>query len=320
MDYILLVVGLALLLTGANFIVESSVAIAQRARISNFIIGLTIVGIGTSSPELLISASSAIKGSGDMALGNIIGSNICNTLLILGVTALILPFSIERSTLRRDIPMSIFGAILIFILVYDSLLPRIDENILSRFDGFVLLGVFGVYMWLVTRKKGASEKELEENAVSRFSGRSPWLLWTIAILSLGALIYGGTLFIDSATALARQWGVSDSVIAITLLAVGTSLPELITCIVAASKGNAQLALGNVIGSNIFNIFMILGVSSLLRPMTVSGVGIVDFTVLIIASVLTFLVAFTFGKHRFDRIEGAIFLLIYAGYTTYLLMK
>ncbi|MCM1518336.1 MAG: calcium/sodium antiporter [Pseudoflavonifractor sp.] len=320
MDYILLIAGLALLLAGANFIVESSVAIAQRAKISNFIIGLTIVGIGTSSPELLISASSALKGAGDMALGNIIGSNICNTLLILGVTALILPFSIERSTLRRDIPMSIFGAILIFILVYDSLLPRIDENILSRFDGFVLLVIFAIYMWLITRKKGSEKKELEENSVSRFSGRSPWLLWTIAILSLGALIYGGTLFIDSATALARQWGVSDSVIAITLLAVGTSLPELITCIVAASKGNAQLALGNVIGSNIFNIFMILGVSSMLRPMTVSGIGVVDFAVLIIASVLTFLVAFTFGKHKFDRIEGAIFLLIYAGYTTYLIIK
>lgn len=320
MDYVILIAGLALLLAGANFLVDSSVAIAQRARISNFIIGLTIVGIGTSSPELLISATSAAKGAGDMALGNIIGSNICNTLLILGVTAVILPFSIERSTLRRDIPMSIFGAILIFILVYDSMLPRINENILSRFDGFVLLAVFAIYMYLITRGKGAAEKELEENAASRLQGRSPWILWSVAVLSLAALIYGGTLFIDSATGLARQWGVSDSVISITLLAVGTSLPELITCIVAATKGNAQLALGNVIGSNIFNIFMILGVSALIKPMTISGIGLVDFGMLIVASVLTFLVAFTFGKRRFDRVEGIIFLALYVGYTTYLILK
>lgn len=320
MDYLFLILGLGLLLAGANFLVDSSVAIAQRAKISNFVIGLTIVGIGTSSPELFVSLSSSLQGLGDLSMGNIVGSNICNVLLILGITAIILPFKIERETMRRDIPMAIFAAIMLLILVYDSVLPRITTNTLSRFDGFILLLIFAVYMWLILHQKGKSVEEAEENASSSLSGKAPWLLWTIAIVSLAMLIYGGTLFIDSTTSLARQWGVPDAVISITLVAVGTSLPELITCVFAAIKGNAQLALGNVLGSNIFNIFMILGVSSLAKPITVTDINIVDFAVLIIASLLTFLVAFTFGKRRFDRIEGVIFLAIYIAYTAFLLVK
>lgn len=315
-----LALGLGLLLVGANFLVDSSVAIAQRAKISNFVIGLTIVGIGTSSPELLISLSSSIQGLGDMSMGNVVGSNICNVLLILGVTATILPFRMERETMRRDVPMAIFGAIMLLILVYDSVLPRITTNTLSRFDGFILLLIFVMYILLILTKKGRSVDEVEENASSLLTGKAPWMLWIVAIISLAMLIYGGTLFIDSASSIARQWGIPDAVISITLVAVGTSLPELITCVFAAVKGNAQLALGNVLGSNIANIFMILGVSSLVKPITVIGVGIVDFGVLIVSLVLTFLVAFTFGKRRFDRIEGIIFLAIYVGYTASLLIK
>lgn len=260
------------------------------------------------------------QGLGDLSMGNIIGSNICNVLLILGITALILPFRIERESMKRDIPMGIFAVIMLFILVFDSILPRITTNTLSRFDGFILLLIFIIYMFLITRNKGVSKTETEENATSSLSGKAPWLLWTIAIVSLAMLIYGGTLFIDSATILAHQWGIPDAVISITLVAIGTSLPELITCIFAAVKGNAQLALGNVLGSNLFNIFMILGLSSFIRPITITNIDIIDFTVLLISAILTFIVAFTFGKRRFDRIEGVIFLSIYVGYIGYLLIK
>lgn len=319
MDYLFLVLGLILLLVGANYLVDSSVAIAQRAKISNFVIGLTIVGIGTSSPELFVSLSSAIQGLGDMSMGNVVGSNICNVLLILGITAIILPFKIERETMRRDIPMAIFAAIMLFILVYDSILPRITTNILSRFDGFILLLIFAIYLFLIMRQKGKATEETEENATSSLTGKPQWLLWLIAIISLSMLIYGGTMLIDSSTTLAKQWGVPDAVISITLVAVGTSLPELITCVFAAIKGNAQLALGNVLGSNIFNIFGILGLSSLVSPIAVDNINIVDFALLLISALFTFLVAFTFGKRKFDRIEGVIFLLVYIAYTTYLIM-
>lgn len=320
MECVLLIFGLGLLLVGANYLVDSSVAIAQRAKISNFVIGLTIVGIGTSSPELFVSLSSSIQNLGDMSMGNVVGSNICNVLLILGITAIILPFKIERETMRRDIPMAIFAAIMLLVLTYDSVLPRISTNTLSRFDGFILLLIFAIYMFLIFNQKGKALDETEENASSSLTGKSPWILWSIAIASLAMLVYGGTLFIDSATILARHWGIPDAVISITLVAVGTSLPELITCVFAAIKGNAQLALGNALGSNIFNIFMILGLSSLANPIIVSGVGILDFGVLLISSLLTFIVAFSFGKRRFDRIEGIIFLAIYVGYTALLLMK
>lgn len=317
MDYLVLIISLILLLAGANFLVDSSVAIAQRAKISNFVIGLTIVGIGTSSPELLVSLTSSIDGHGDMAMGNVIGSNIANVLLILGITAIILPFSITRSSLRRDIPMSIFAAILLFLLSYDTILPRITENTLSRLDGFMLLVIFAVYMYLVLKSDKANPQQ-EEPSQSRLSGKSPWILYPVAAVSLAGLIYGGTLFVDSASALALKWGVPEAVISITLVAVGTSLPELITCIVAAFKGNAQLALGNAIGSNVFNVFMILGLSALVRPIVIEHINLLDFAVLVISAVLTFLVAFTFGKRRFDRIEGILFVLIYIAYISILL--
>lgn len=324
MDYLLLLVGLGLLLLSADFLVDSSVAIAQRARISNFLIGLTIVGIGTSAPELLVSISSALSGSGDIAMGNVVGSNICNTFLILGVAAAIMPFAIERETQRRDIPVAIVASLLVIALASDSIIPGISENTVSRIDGIFLLIVFFAYMCYVVVLKGRNPQQAladaDEQTKSRFSGMNPVLLGFIAVASLAGLIFGGNLFLDSAKTLARTWGMSEAVISITIVAIGTSLPELITVIVAASKKNAQLALGNVLGSNVFNLLMILGVSSTIKPITVVGVTIVDFLVLLLGAVLTYVVIFTFGKHKFDRIEGFIFIAIYIGYTISLLLR
>lgn len=319
MDYILLIAGLCLLLLGANVLVDSSVAIAKKAHLSNFIIGFTIIGMGTSSPELFISISSAINGSGDMALGNVIGSNICNTLLILGATATILPFAIERQQMRRDIPFAIVASIIMALLACDRLLFN-SENTISRIDGIVLLGLFVAYTAYVLIKSKGSNEETGAEEPTRYDKINVFLLIVIALASLAALLMGGNMFLDSAKSLARAWGMSESVISITIVAVGTSLPELITCVVAALRGNAQLALGNVLGSNIFNILMILGIAATIKPLSIENIMPADIMMLIASAVLCYIVVFTFGKHRFDRIEGIIFFLLFVAYNVSLLLR
>ena len=324
MDYILLIVGLGLLLLAANYLVDSSVAIAQRAKISNFIIGLTIVGIGTSAPELFVSISSALSDSGDIAMGNVIGSNIANILLIMGVTATILPFPIERMQRRRDIPFMIAMTILVLMIANDAILPGFSANSLNRLDGIFLLLVFVGYMcWVIVQKGKDPKKALEEadeEAKSSLAGKAPWLLWGIAIVSLVALICGGNLFLDSAKNLARAWGMSEAVIAITIVAVGTSLPELVTAIVAACKKNPQLALGNVIGSNLFNLMFILGTASTVKPLVFVDINIWDYSVMLVSAIMLYVVVLTFKKDKMDRVEGVIFLSAYIAYVVYLLLR
>ena len=288
MDYLFFFLGLGLLLLGANYLVDSAVAIAQRAKISNFIIGLTIVGIGTSAPELFVSIQSALTGHGDIAMGNVLGSNIANVFLIMGVTATILPFEINREQSRRDIPIGIIVALLVFLLANDAIIPGITENSMET--------------------------------KSSLAGKNVYLLWVIAAASLAALLWGGNMFLDGAKNLAKAWGMSEAVISITIVAVGTSLPELITAVIAAFKKNPQLALGNVIGSNVFNLLMILGVSSCIDPYSLENINMIDYGMAILAAVLMWVVVFTFGKKRFDRVEGFIFIAIYIAYTIYLLMR
>ena len=324
MDYLLLVVGLGLLLLAANYLVDASVAIAQRAKISNFIIGLTIVGIGTSAPELFVSISSALTNSGDIAMGNVIGSNVANIFLILGVAAMIFPFPIERLQRRRDIPFLIFATILLSLIANDSMIPGLRENELIRLDGIVLLLMFVGYMCWVVIQKGKDPKraleEADEEASSSLTGKNPWLLWAIAIASLALLIYGGNLFLDSAKNLARAWGITEAVISITIVAVGTSLPELVTAIIAASKKNPQLALGNVIGSNLFNLMFLLGTASTITPLVMVDICPWDYIVMIVATFMLYMVVLTFKRDKFDRIEGFIFFAAYVAYTVYLLMR
>lgn len=320
MIYLYLILGLALLLGGANYMVEASVAIARRARLSNFVIGLTIVGVGTSAPELLISLSGALSGHGDLAVGNVIGSNITNVLLILGATAAISPFLFDCATYRRDLPFALFATLIMLILANDAMLFGASDNRLSQLDGALLLVLFASYMIYVVRadrKNGDIEddKSVQTTAFDRFHIVA---LCAIVVVSLGALIGGGQLFLKGAVACAQAWGMSEAAIAITVVAVGTSLPELITSVVAACKHNAQLAMGNVLGSNLFNILMILGVSSVAAPIQINVVGMFDYLMMLISLALVFVFVFTFGAKRFDRVEGIILLLTYIGYTTYLL--
>ncbi|MBP5246362.1 MAG: calcium/sodium antiporter [Fibrobacter sp.] len=321
MDYLFLVIGLALLLLGAEFLVDSSVAIAKKAKISSFIIGLTIVGMGTSAPELFVSLSSSLTGHGDVAVGNIVGSNICNIFLILGVSAAITPFVIQKEIVKRDIPFGIFAAVLLFLLANDSLILGSAESGLSRIEGILLLILFVGYMaFTITKSLKNRGNQEEDEAESKLAGKPVPLLLLIAVASLAGLIGGGNLFLSSAENLARAWGVSEAVIAITVVALGTSLPELITSVVAALKNNSELALGNVIGSNVFNALLILGVASAAHPISIQGIRLEDYSVMIFAALCTLGAAFSFRKYFFTRGEGIFFLICYVGYTAYLVLR
>ena len=311
---LILIGGLLLILFGANYLVEGSSSIAKKFGISEFVIGLTIVGIGTSAPEMVVSFLSAFQGKADMAIGNIVGSNIFNTMLILGLTAVISPLAITSSNLKKDVPLNIIVTTLLIVLGLNSTLFGIGEDSLSRIDGLILLGIFAWYLWSSFKSDTAESEENGEDIVVRNG-----IISAIMVIGgLAALIIGGRLFVNSATSLAQMFGVSDKFIAITVMAAGTSMPELATCVVAAVKGRGQLALGNVLGSNISNILLILGGSALITPLSFAGMTIVDLGVVLLCSICILLSAYLFRKKELDRIEGVIFLLMEAAYMWYLI--
>lgn len=306
--------GLALILFGANWLVDGSSNIARRFGVSEFVIGLTVVGIGTSTPEMVVSLLASIKGSADMAIGNVVGSNTLNTLLILGVTALISPLAVTKTNLKKDIPVNIAVTVLLIILGLSGTIFRTGENVLGRIDACILLGVFAWYMYS-SFKSGKTDGEEEETAET---SSSTWLSALLIIAGLASLIIGGRLFVDSATTLAKIFGVSDKFIAITILAGGTSLPELATCVIAALKGKGQLALGNVLGSNVFNILLILGSAALISPLSFIGMSNADFGTLLASSIFLLLCPFIFKKNQIGRAEGVIMLMIEAAYMLFLI--
>lgn len=318
MDILFLLIGLALILAGANFLTDGSAALAQRFRVPEFIIGLTIVAVGTSTPELVVSVLSAIAGKSDVAIGNVVGSNIFNVFLILGVCALVRPLPLTAGNIRRDIPFGVGTSILLMILAADSLFRPGAIDRIGRLDGILMLVIYLLLMIYTIRATGrtaAAPADAQDGAAHR-----PMAGWLMAVMILGglaALIFGGEMFLNNATALARRMGISESVIAITLVAGGTSLPELASSLVSLLKGKSDMALGNVIGSNIANILLILGLSATINPLTMGGITMVDLLVVLLSSVLLFLAAFTFRRRAVDRWEGALFLVIYALYIGYL---
>jgi cation:H+ antiporter len=275
---------------------------------------MTIVGIGTSMPELVSSAISAIGGHGDMALGNVTGSNICNVLLILGVTALISPIGYTKSNIRKDIPLALAVSLFLLLVLYNGFGLFGGVPGISRADALYLLLFFVIFMVdsFKSGKQDAAEEENEEVKPMPV-GKAVVLI----VLGLAGLVFGGRIFVDHTVNIAEQFHVSEAFISITLMAVGTSLPELATCVVAAMKGKNQLALGNVIGSNIFNILLIIGVSGLISPFEIQSISAVDMAMVVVVVVMLWMAALTFKKRELDRIEGAIFLLCYIGYITYL---
>lgn len=306
LNIIWMIAGIALVLWGADRLTDGAVAIAERMHISQMVIGLTIVAMGTSMPEFFVSFMSALKDTPDMAVGNVVGSNIFNTLLIVGCAALVTPIMILPATVKKDIPFAMVASVALLLMC-------LDGNI-SRIDAMVLLGLFAVFMYITL--KGAKENEQSMQQTSAKGGK-PFMSVVWIFVGLVCLVFGSNLFVDAATVIARQLGVSDAVIGLTIIAGGTSFPELATSVVSARKGQSGIAIGNVLGSNVFNILLILGVTGVMSPMTLQGITTVDLTMLVVSMVMLWL--FSFTKYTLARWEGALLTIVFIGYMSYLVM-
>lgn len=318
MDYILLIVGLVLLTYGANLLTKGCVGMAARFRVPEFIVGLTVMAVGTSMPELTVSTLSAIGGSSDMAIGNVTGSNIFNTLIILGICAMIRPMVFTKENIRRDIPICIAASALLLVM---ALYIGTPEGV-GRVEGIILFLLYIVFVLYSIRsaKKDAPDAEAGTDDGKQTEATMGWgkILFFI-VVGLAGLIYGGNLCLDSATAIARAWGVSEAIIAITIVAAGTSLPELASSVAAIANGKLSLALGNIIGSNVANILLILGLCGSIKPLTMGGITPLDMWMVVGSAVLLLLSALAIGQRRITRLEGVLYLAIYVAYVV-LLMK
>lgn len=318
MDYILLIVGLVLLTYGANLLTKGCVGMAARFRVPEFIVGLTVMAVGTSMPELTVSTLSAINGSSDMAIGNVTGSNIFNTLIILGICAMIRPMVFTKENIRRDIPICIAASALLLVM---ALYIGTPEGV-GRVEGIILFLLYIAFVLYSIRsaKKDTPDAEAGTDDGKQTEATMGWgkILFFI-IIGLAGLIYGGNLCLDSATAIARAWGVSEAIIAITIVAAGTSLPELASSVAAIANGKLSLALGNIIGSNVANILLILGLCGSIKPLTMGGITPLDMWMVVGSAVLLLLSALAIGQRRITRFEGVLYLAIYVAYVV-LLMK
>lgn len=295
-----IVIGIVLVLWGADRLTDGAVAVAEKMKMPQIVIGLTIVAMGTSMPEFCVSLISALKGTSDLAVGNIVGSNIFNTLLIVGVSALVAPMSIMKTTVRKDIPFALVASALLLIMCLDGDISRIDAAIL-----FVM---FLIFMYITLRGAKVQGTDVEEKEKKPMA---TWLSVVWILVGLACLIGGSNLFVDGATAVATKLGVSEAVIGLTIVAGGTSLPELATSVVSARKGNSGIAIGNVLGSNVFNILAILGLTGVISPMTLKGITMTDLSMMVISIILIWL--FSFTKYKIERWEGAILTAVFAGY-------
>ncbi len=319
MAYILLLGGLALILFGANILTDGAAALAKRFNISDLVIGLTIVAFGTSAPELVISVISAIKDSSELALGNVIGSNIFNILMIVGCTALIMPLTVGQSTQKKEIPLVILSSLVLWFCSSDMLFDGASSNLVSRTDGMLLLGFFLIFMYYTfsIAKSSQPGQDADSGSVKEMK---LWksIIWIIG--GLAGLIFGGQGFVDGASEIAASFGVSESVIGLTIVAAGTSLPELATSVIAALKKKPAMAIGNVVGSSLFNVFFIVGVSATIRPLKVGAISSVDFGMLIGAAVLLWIFSAAVGKSKVSRIEGGVMVACFIGYTIWLVLN
>ena len=305
MEYVLLLVGFVLLIKGADFFVEGSSSLARILRIPSVIIGLTIVAMGTSAPEASVSINAALAGSNDIAISNVVGSNIFNGLVVVGVCAVLAAFQTNKDILKRDMPLNICVSAILCLMFLDGKL--------SRTEGILLLAGMVLYLCFMIR---SALKNREPGADIQTLSLSVCFLYIVG--GLAAVIFGGDLVVDKACIIARSWGVSQNFIGLTIIAIGTSLPELVTSIVATRKGDSSLALGNAIGSNLFNILFILGMSSVISPLHVLDESVIDCLLLTVSAVILYL--FARSKKKMTRLEGVICILLYISYTAYLLIR
>ena len=304
-------VGLLLVVKGADFLTDGASSIARKFKVSTLLIGLTIVSFGTSLPELVVSSVSALKGSSDMALGNVVGSNMFNTLAIVGVTALFCPIVCKKDLLLRDIPVNVLVTCTLFVMLYYCS----SIGTLTRIEGATLLIIFIIYMGFTIYTSLKSSKRTEEAPAEALMPMWKAILWIV--LGLVALVFGGDWFVDGAAGIAAELGVSESVIALTIVSAGTSFPELATSVVAARKGDTDMAMGNVVGSNIFNIMFILGVASVINPIAAKNISIVDFKILLFSILLLTVFCVVGKRHRIGRWQGAVLTICMIAYYAYL---
>ncbi|ADZ84354.1 calcium/sodium antiporter [Cellulosilyticum lentocellum] len=322
MIYVWLILGFILLIKGADYFVEGASDIAIRARIPNLIIGLTIVAFGTSAPEAAVSITSALKGQNDIAIGNVVGSNIFNLLIVVGIAAIITPLQVQKSIITKEFPFALLSSFILLILANDTIFQSTSLNTISRGDGLILLVLFGIYMYYLieialNHRNSTAEASITDNkGVEKEIRIGKSIL--IAIGGLVGIIVGGQLVVDAASQIALTWGMSEKLVGLTIVAVGTSLPELVTSIIAARKGKSDIALGNVIGSNIFNVFFILGISSVIFPIEVNGAVFMDMIVLLIVSIITYI--FSITKVKISKLEGSLLVLSYLCYMVFIIIR
>ena len=314
LDILFLLGGMALILLGANGLTDGSSSVAKRFGISDLVIGLTIVAFGTSAPELMVSLVSSIKGSAQLAIGNVVGSNIFNILMIVGLTAVVMPIKVQKNTITNEIPLVLLSSLALVACASDIVLDGGVGNVIGRGDGILLLLFFTIFVrYTFSIAKSSGEESGEQIKLMPI-----WKSLLFIVLGLAGLIFGGQLFVDGASGIARSLGVSESVIGLTLVAGGTSLPELATSVVAAVKKKPGIAIGNVIGSNLFNIFLVLGASATVSPLPLGNIGISDMLMLVVSSVLFWAAGWFFKDKTITRIEGAIMVALYVGYIWWLI--
>ena len=307
LNIVLLILGIVVVLKSADWLTDGSVALAERMGISQMVIGLTIVALGTSMPEFCVSLVSAIKGTSDLAVGNVVGSNIFNSMLIVGCAAMVAPMTIPKTTVRKDIPFALIASIVLFMMIVNG-----DEADISRLEAGILVLMLAIYMFFTLK----NAKDTTAVGTEKKEFMNPWRAIAFLLLGLVGLVLGSNVFVDNASALARVLGVSDAVIGLTVVAGGTSMPELATSIVAARKGNSGIAIGNVLGSNVFNILFILGVTGVISPMSINGITSLDLSMMIISMILLWL--FSYTKFTIERWEGFVLTAMFVGYMVKLL--
>lgn len=311
-------IGVTLVLWGADKLTDGSVAIAQKMRVSQVIIGLTVVAIGTSMPEFSVSLVSALKGTSDLAIGNVIGSNIINSLFIVGVSAMFSPILITPITIKKDIPFALVSSVVLMMLCYDGMIGRIDAGIIFAMFIIFMIKTLQEAKSDVKIDKANSKSIISENIISEKQHKKVWVSVIWIIVGLSCLIFGSNLFVSGAVKVASSLGVSDAIIGLTIVAGGTSLPELATSVVAARKGDSGIAIGNVIGSNIFNILAVLGVTGLIHPMLLQGITMFDLSIMVISMILIWFLSFT--KYTIERWEGFCLIVVFIGYMVKLLVS
>ena len=316
MHYLLLIVGFVLLVLGADYLVKGASSVAKRMKVPDLIIGLTIVAFGTSTPELAVNIMASLKDAPGMAFGNVVGSNIFNLLGILGITAMLRPINLKTSLLKFEIPFAIIAALSVIFVAGDYFIDG-TPGVISKSDGMILLLFFAIFMYyiFITAKK---EQLIEEEEIGKSKIYSNWLSIIFILGGLAVLVFGGDLIVKHASEIARGWGMSETVIGFTIVAVGTSLPELATSLMAAYKGNSDIAIGNVVGSCIFNVFFILGVSAVIKPLPFEAVNISDTLIAAGATALVLFFGFKGRGQKIDKVEGVFLFVPYVIYVVYLL--